>query len=528
MVDYRAIMSLVLKDRSYRQIVEAVGCSHRDVATARRVIVGRDITAERLGGMSDADLAALFPDLRARVSAGYETPDFARVVKSMRSNRHFTLLQAWRGYVGVASGLRKYGYSQYCHLFGEFAARNDLVATLHHEPGRAMFVDWAGDTVPLVDAAGGKTVPAYLFVAVLPFSGLVFCRAFTDMRTDAWIAAHIGAFEHFAGVAQILVPDNASTATYRKKRGDAARFVTDRYRQMADHYRTAVVPARVKRPRDKAAVESAVNTVNKRVIGYLLEETWTTLGELNEAIDERVDEINHQIRRADGTTRFERFAAEEASSLLALPDERFEQVEWKELKAGRNYHLSADYQHYSVPYALAGRLLRTRLTGSEVTVFDGEQIVARHRRLRGRKGQYSTDPSHVPPQHRNIDGLWSRPWFTDRATAFGPATVAVIEAILDRHQIEAQGYLDCQNILSTLGKNQKQKLEAACQQLSNMHGYPTYSTLKRLMVSIASEKDKPAPPRPAASNQKNTPSTDAQPDSASVMVRGADYYRTGR
>jgi hypothetical protein len=526
MVDYRAIMALPFKDRSYRQIVEAVGCSHRDVSTARKVIAQRGISAQRLADMSDADLAGLFPDGRARASSGYDSPEFARVVKSMRANPHFTLLQAWRGYVGSGSELRKYGYSQYWHLFGEYAARNDLVATLHHEPGRAMFVDWAGDTIGLVDAAGGQLTAAYLFVAALPFSGCVFCRAFTDMRTDAWITAHIEAFEAFGGVTQIVVPDNASTATYRAKRGDAARFVTDRYRQMADHYGCAIVPARVRRPRDKAAVESAVNVINKRVIGYLLEETFTTLAELNQAIDERVWEINHEIRRADGTTRFELFTAEEAALLAPLPDERFEQVEWKQLKAGRNYHVTADYQHYSVPYALAGRLLRARLTVSRVTVFDGQQVVAEHRRKTGRTGQYSTDPGHVPPQHRDIDGLWSRRWFTDRAAAFGPATVAVIEQILDRHQIEAQGYLDCQNILASLGKSKKQKLEAACQQLINMRGYPTYSTLKRLMAAIDSDTKRQAPVRAAASNRKNTPTSDA--GAAGALVRGADYYRAGR
>lgn len=114
MVDYRAIMALLFRDPSYRQVVEAVGCSHRDVSTARKVIAERGITAQRLAGMSDAELAGLFPDGRARVSAGYDSPEFARVVKSMRANPHFTLLQAWRGYVGSGSELRKYGYSQYC------------------------------------------------------------------------------------------------------------------------------------------------------------------------------------------------------------------------------------------------------------------------------------------------------------------------------------------------------------------------------------------------------------------------------
>ena len=250
MADYRRILGLLLQGRSYREIVVAVGCSHRDVAAARRAMAERGITAERFSVMSETELLVLFPDGRTRVSGEYDSPDFSRVADSMRRNRHFTLLQAWRSYVGVGSKRRKYGYSQYCHLFNEYALRHDIVATLHHEPGRAMFVDWAGDTIPVVDAVSGETSKAYVFVAVLPFSGYVFVRACASMRMEAWISAHVSAFEFFAGVAQITVPDNALTATHRKERGDAARFVNDRYRQLADHYGTAIVPARVAKPRD--------------------------------------------------------------------------------------------------------------------------------------------------------------------------------------------------------------------------------------------------------------------------------------
>ena len=522
MADYRRILGLLLQGRSYREIVAAVGCSHRNVATARRAIGLEGITAERLAGMPEAELMELFPDGRTRVSREYDSPDFSRVVSSMRQNQHFTLLQAWRSYVGVESGLRKYGYSQYCHLFNEYALSHDIVATLHHEPGRALFVDWAGDTIPIVDAVSGETVKAYLFVAVLPFSGYLFVRAFTSMRLDAWNNAHVSAFEFYGGAPQIIVPDNALTATHRKKRGDAARFVNDRYRQLADHYGTAIVPARVARPRDKAAVESAVNTVNKRVISYLLEEVWTILPDLNNAISERLDEVNHGIRRADGTTRFERFSEEEAHLLKPLPSEAFGEVEWKELKAGRNYHVSTDYQYYSVPYALSGQQLRVRVTSSSVTIFDGQRIVAEHARRNGRKGQYSTDPEHVPAQHQDIAGLWSRRWFVDRANAVGPATSQVIEQVLDRQEIEAQGYLDCQNILGTLGKN-KQKLEAACQQLLNMRAHASYSTIKRLINATKSDQQKPLPVRPAAANVKNQPAQDE--GAAGALVRGADYYR---
>lgn len=146
MADYRKIMILVLEGRSYGEVVEAVGCSRRDVSTVRKTVTARGISAAVAASMTDAEVAVLFPDGRRQVSREYERPDYAAVLRSMRANRHFTLQQAWRRYVGAGGAGKRYGYSQYCHLFAEFLRVNDLVATLQHEPGRAMLVDWAGDT----------------------------------------------------------------------------------------------------------------------------------------------------------------------------------------------------------------------------------------------------------------------------------------------------------------------------------------------------------------------------------------------
>lgn len=524
MADYRKIMELLCDQRSYTTITETVKCSRREVAAAKKTIEARGITHGHLKVMTDAEVQALFPDGRAKVSDRYEAPHYPAVLKSMRANRHFTLQQAWSRYVGQDSGeLQKYGYAQYCHLFSDYLRRNDLVATLKHEPGRAMLVDWAGDTLDLVDAVTGEITKAILFVAALPFSGMVFCHAYTDMKSPSWLDAHVRAFTLFGGVTKLVVPDNPTTSTHRRVQGDAERVVNGRYRQFADHYGVAIVPARVKKPRDKAAAENAVNIVNKRVIGYLAEETWSSLAELNEAILERVNEINHDIPRADDTTRWERFTAEEFGELGVLPVDRFEEVDWKDVKAGRNYHVTCDWQHYSVPHAYAGRLLRARLTSARVTVFDGHDLVCQHERLTGRKGQYSTDQAHVPPQHRNIDGLWTRRWFTDLARSCGPATVTVIEQILDRQQIEAQGFLDCQNILNGLGKRNKERLEAACQQVVNLGSAPSYTVLKRIMAGIDSDSKKPVAKVPAASTKKRV-STVRFEETTDVYVRDASHY----
>jgi len=523
MANYKAIMALVFKGRSYEEIVGLVGCSRRDISLVKKTVAAKGLTASQAASMSEAQWAQFFPDGRRTVTGAFDQPDFAQALKSMKANKHFTLQQAWRMYVGSGHGAgKKYGYSRYCQLFTEFAATHDVVATLHHEPGRALLVDWAGDTLPVADAVTGEVRKAYLFVAVLPFSGLVFCRAFADMKQEAWNSAHVQAFEFIGGATQIIVPDNASTATHRSVKGDSARVVHARYQELAEHYSTAVVPARVRKPRDKAAVESAVNTINKRVIGYLAEDHWSTFDELNTAIEERMVEVNEQMRRADGSTRYERFLAEEAQMLQPLPAQRFDTVAWKQLKVGRNYHVTAEYQHYSVPYQFAGQILRVRLTGATVTIFDGESVLCEHPRKAGRKGQYSTITGHAPERHQDIDGLWSRPWFVHRARSFGPATVAVIELVLDRHVIEAQGYLDCQNILMTLGKSNKQRLESACQQMINQQGYPTYTTLKRIMATITGDKQRTVPLVAAASNKKTAATGATPPD---VLVRGAGYYQ---
>lgn len=527
--DYSAILALVLERRSYSEIVDMVGCSRREISLVSKTVKARGITAAQAASLSRDELAELFPDGRKNVSGGFVPPDFAGIVKSMKSNRHYTLQQAWHRYVQAPTTQgKKYGYTQFCQLFNDYAAVHEVVATLHHEPGRAMLVDWAGDTLPLSDAVTGEVTKAYLFVAVLPYSGMVFCRAFADMKQDAWNSAHVEAFEFYSGVTPIVVPDNAATATNRHSKGDSTRVVNARYQQLAEHYGTAIVPARRNRPRHKAAAESAVNVANKRIIGYLSEELWTTLAELNTAIDERVDEVNEKIRRVDGSTRAGQFTQEEAHLLQPLPQDRFEAVEWKQLKVARNYHVTADYQHYSVPYKLTGRILKVRLTGVKVTVFDGESVACEHPRKHGRKGQYSTLAEHVPKQHQDIDGLWSPKWFLDRARPFGPATVTVIEMILERPKIQAQAFLDCQNILSGLGKSNRQRLEAACQQVLNRHGYPTYTTLKRLMASLNSDSQQAQPPVPAPPNTKKAPVVTETGERGDVFVRGADYYQEGR
>jgi len=243
MANYRVILELVLAGRGYSEIVAVAGCSRRDVSRVKQAVTERGLSSA--AAVSDAELAEWFPDGRRRVSDEYEQPDLARVLASMRAGRHFTLLLGWRRYAdGYAAGKKKYGYSQFCALFADYVRSNDLVATLHHEPGRAMLVDWAGDTIDLVDAVTRRITPAVLFVAALPYSGTLFCRAYMNMKSESWLDAHVRAFAFYGGVVAIVVADNPTTSTHQRAKGDKARAVNARYQQLADHYQTAIVPAR--------------------------------------------------------------------------------------------------------------------------------------------------------------------------------------------------------------------------------------------------------------------------------------------
>lgn len=167
-MDYQTIMSMLFKHRTYDEITSSVGCSRRDIAAVKKTISTRGITADRFAAMTAADIEKLFPDGRRTMSADYADPHFAQILEEMKHNRFFKLQQGWVKYVAGTSTQKKYSYSQYCALFNRFAATNDVVATLQHEPGKAMFVDWAGPTMQVLDTVTGETFKAYFFVASLP------------------------------------------------------------------------------------------------------------------------------------------------------------------------------------------------------------------------------------------------------------------------------------------------------------------------------------------------------------------------
>ena len=338
------------------------------------------------------------------------------------------------------------------------------------------------------------------------------------MRSRSWIQAHVRAFQAAGGVPDVLVPDNCATATDRRRRSDPVK-VNDAYLEMAEHYGCAVVPAREGKPRDKGAVEKAVDLCEMWVLAPLADERLTSLDELNREVRRLVDALNAR-ERAEGS-RDDAFFGEERAALNPLPEAPFELYEWRRCKVSPDYHVQCDHMRYSVPHRLVGRTVDVRLGAASVAILDGGETVAEPKRLRGRKGQYSTDPAHMPPEHLEAQSLWTREWFERRAGEVGPETKRLIGSVLDAHPIEAQGYVPCSNILSLSRRGRAAELEAACAKLNAFGGTATYTRVKNTMAALRAE---------AASAPSARQPTGRVVDRAehAGRVRGAEYYRRRR
>jgi transposase len=271
---------------------------------------------------------------------------------------------------------------------------------IKRKPGELLEVDWAGTTAAIIDTDTGEVIEAYVFVATLPYSGYSYVEAFLSRNEENWIAAHVNAYRYFGGVSRILVPDNLKTGIIKNTRTETV--VNKTYQEMSEHYGTAVIPARVKTPKDKATVEGSVGIISTWIIAALRNQQFLSLGELNEAIKAKLYEFNNKpFQKKDGSraTVF----AEERAFLLPLPKREFELASWKIATVAYNYHIYADGQYYSVPFEYIKQKVDIRITKNVVEVFFEGNRICSHVRLYGRSGQYSTTASHMPPNHQQYN-----------------------------------------------------------------------------------------------------------------------------
>jgi transposase len=352
-----------------------------------------------------------------------------------------------------------YGYSRYCDLHREWEKRVSPTMRQTHIAGERMFVDYAGTKLQVVDWTTGEILTAELFVAALGASSLIYAEATWTQSLSDWIGAHTRAFAYFGGVTALLVSDNLKSGITK------ACFyepnVNRTYQEMADHYDTAILPARPKKPKDKAKVEVGVQVATRWIIAKLRNRTFFSLAELNAAIRDCLEWINNRVTRHLGASRRSLFEQIERSALKSLPATEYVLAYWKQCRAGIDYHVEIDKHYYSVPYTLVRQELWASYTTSTVEVFHRDKRVAAHRRGPPNRG-HTTLPEHMPSSHRRYAD-WTPERIKREAAEIGPNAAALVEVILREKRHPEQGFRSCLGIVRLAGRFERARVEAACE-----------------------------------------------------------------
>jgi transposase len=321
--------------------------------------------------------------------------------------------------------------------------------------------------------------------------------------------AHIHAFEYFGGAPRIITSDNLRTGV--DKPNPHSPIINRGYNELAEHYGCVVMPARVRKPKDKPSVEGAVGNISTWVIAAIRNRRFFSLGDLNEAIWEKLYDFNEKPFQRKPGSRLSAFLEEEREYLQPLPASRYELAVWKKLMPGFNYHISTDKHFYSVPYEYIRHELDVRITNMTVEVFYEGHRVCSHPRIHGKPGQYKTVPEHMPQKHKNYTE-WNAGRFISWAESIGQQTKTVIQAILSNHKIEQQGYRACIGILKLADKYGVARLESACERALSYTPNPSYRNIDSILKSGSDKLT-------AASVQPTKPA-----DNDYSYIRGADYY----
>lgn len=408
------------------------------------------------GSLTEADLEArLYPSTPPAAAGARPEPDW-KAVKLELTDKHVTRYILWEEY--AAANEHALGYSQFCERYRQWLSHVDPVMRIEHKAGEKLFVDYAGDPAEVVDPKTGEVRHAQLFVGVMGASSLLYAEATWTQGLEDWIMSHVRALSFYGGVPEVIVPDNTKTAVTHACYYEPTLNRT--YADLAEHYHTAILPTRVRRPKDKAKVEAGVLHAERQILGRLRNRQFFSLAALNEAIAEIVDDINDKRFQKMDASRRSLFDATDAKALRPLPPTAFEYAQWKSCRAGANYHIEIDKHFYSVPHAYMRRRLHVRMTSYVVEIFNRDERIACHTRSY-HKHAYTTLADHMPSNHRGY-AEWSPKRIEKWAATVGPATMQFCHLLMEARRHPEQGYRACMGVMRLGTRYGNDRLEAAC------------------------------------------------------------------
>jgi len=459
------------RELTMRQLRQMLRLAHEGVSAreiGRRLGVARSTVEDYLKRTTAAGLSWPLPEeasddaLEQRLFArpGFKTgqrrrvePDWAELAREMK-RPGVNLMILWEEYRDANPD--GYGYSRFCDLFRGFERRLTPVMRQHHVAGDKVFVDYSGKRIGIVNPATGEIREAEIFVAVLGASNLTYAEASWTQRLANWTGAHVRMFRFFGGTPRLLVPDNLKSGVNKASFYDPE--INRTYGALASHYGVGVLPARPRKPRDKAKVEAGVRFAQFYILGRLRRQTFFSLAECNAAIARSMETMNGRPMRKLGISRRELFEKIERDALGPLPATDWEFAEWKRARVSIDYHIEVESFFYSVPHALIHADVDVRVTERMIEVFHRGQRVGLHER-RYMGARHGTDPEHMPSAHRRY-AAWTPDRFRRWAATIGPHTEGLIVAVLAARRHPDQGFRTCLGVLKLYRGVEAAKAEA--------------------------------------------------------------------
>lgn len=510
MTDYREILRLSSLGFSERNIALGCPCSRNTVSKVLRRAEELGISWPLPDGQTNAVLENILFPKDGKGICGKKMPNLAYIQKELLRNGVSRKL-LWTEYMEECrlAGAEPLMYSQFCYHIQQEEQKRRATMHIGRKPGEQVEVDWAGDHAYISDPDTGEIIDAHLYVGVMTYSQYAYVEAFVNEKQQAWITAHVHMFDFFGGTAKIVVPDNCKTAVVHNE-GWYNQQVNAIYHEMAEHYGIAIIPARVRKPKDKPNAESSVGSISTWITAALRNEQFFSLAELNQAIRERLQTFNARAFQKKEGSRLSLFRDEELPLLAPLPPTPYELAEWKQATVQFNYHISVEGMLYSIPYEYIKRKVDVRITDKTIEAFYNHNRVASHRRLYGRKGQYSTIVGHMPVEHQKYLE-WNGDRFRKWAERIGTNTHQVVNAMLASKRVEQQMYKACMGLLKLAERHSEERLEESCMKALSYTATPSYKIIKNIFIAGS------AKPQSEPEKQESTHNNYG-------ITRGAGYY----
>lgn len=461
---------------SLRQIKNSLRLSLGAIQKVTSQAQAQGLDWAAIEALDDQQLARLFyPESDTQSSSAFQLPDWVEVHQELR-RKDVTKHLLWEEYTQSYPN-RSYSYPQYCFLYQTWASKQRRSMRQVHQAGDKLFVDYAGQTVPIVNGDTGEINTAQIFVAVLGASNYTYCEATWSQSLPDWLASHARCFDFLGGVPKLVVPDNLKSGVTKACRYDPD--INPSYQQLAAHYGVALMPARPYKPKDKSKAEVGVQIIERWILARLRHQTFFSLAELNHCINALLVEVNRKPFKQLKGSRQQWFESLDRPVLGPLPKHRYQYTDIKTVKVNIDYHIQYDQHLYSVPHHLVGEKLDLHAKDTLIELYFQNKRVTSH--ARHHRPGTTTVAEHMPVKHEKHH-QWNAGRLMNWAKDIGDDVLIWVQTILKQKQHEQQAYRVCLGLLNLTKQYAPKRLNKACA-IANRHGLYRLKQIKSILHS---------------------------------------------